>query len=75
MPNYTIENRKTGKQSDVTMSISDFDQYLIDHPEVFQVITSARGFIPGVKTKPDNVFNDMLKEMKKSHPGSTINTY
>jgi putative FmdB family regulatory protein len=30
-------------------------------------------FRGGVRRKPDGGFNDRLKEMKKKHPGNTIN--
>lgn len=75
MPEYTIEDKKTGKTETLVMSIAERDQYLKDNPDKQQIFTKANGFIPGVSLKPDGVFRDMLKEMKKAHPGSTINTY
>lgn len=75
MPNYTVEDIDTGKQEIVTLSIADMDQYLKDNPQKRQIITNPRGFIPGLGMKPDGVFRDMLKEIKRANPGSTIDTW
>lgn len=77
MPTYTFEHKKTGETKTEIMSISSRDQFLADNPDWIQLIVSAAGIVGGTgdRGKPDNVFNDMLKEMKKSNPGSTINTF
>lgn len=74
--NYTFEHKKTGEQKTITMSLSEHDEFLKDNPDWFQVILPS-GIVSGVgeRAKPDGVFRDMLKEMKKANPGSTINDW
>ena len=75
MPTYTFRNKETGEEKTEVMSMSARDRYLEENPHIEQLIVSAAGFIPGVSMKPDGVFRDMLKEMKKASPGSTIETF
>lgn len=75
MPTYTFEDKDTGETETVILTLSEREQYLKDNPNKRQLIVNSNGFIAGVSMKPDNVFRDMLKEMKKVNPGSTIDTF
>lgn len=75
MPEYTFEDRKTGKQITLVMKIAERDQYLLDNPNKMQILTNPNGFIPGHGMKPDEGFRDILREIKKANPGSTIDTW
>lgn len=41
MPIYTFRNKETEEEFDLEMKISERDQYVIDHPEVEQIIGSS----------------------------------
>lgn len=73
MPTYTFEHKKTGKQHDVVMPYSELDKYLSDNPSLFQVFKFG-GFSGGTG-KPDEGFRDILREIKKANPGSTVETF
>lgn len=75
MPEYTFEDTKTGKVETVVMTIAQREEYLKKNPHIMQLIIAPNGFIPGHGNKPDGVFRDMLREMKKRNPGSTIETW
>jgi len=75
MPQYTFEDKDTGHIETLVMTLSEREEYLKNNPNKQQIITKPNGFIAGVSAKPDNVFRDMLKEMKKANPGSTINDW
>lgn len=74
MPSYTFEHRKSGKVIIEVMSFTVVDQWLVDHPQYFQVLGTP-GFIPGINQKPDHVFRDILNNIKKANPGSQIDSY
>jgi hypothetical protein len=76
MPTYTIRNKKTGKTHDEFMSISEMVAYEKAHPEV-EIMAGAPGIHSGIGLgvrKNDQGFKDVLRQIKKTHPRSTINT-
>lgn len=78
MGNFNFRNRKTGKIVQRNMSIAEAEQYEKDHPtEEWMCGTPTIGIDTtrlGLK-KPDDGFRDRLKDIKKSHFGSKINTF
>lgn len=83
MPNYTFRNNETNETFDISMSISERDQYVQDNPHLTQLILGAPSIGDphrlGLK-KPDDGFRDVLKHIKSHHPGSrstknTINDF
>ena len=83
MPNYTFRNNETDEVFDITMSISERDQYVQDNPHLTQLITGAPSIGDSVRLglkKPDDGFRDVLRNIKSHHPGSrstksTINDF
>lgn len=76
MPIYDFLDTKTGKVFEKTMSYDQKVEYLSQNPHIQPTFTKA----PNIgdpyhlgRMKPDNEFKDRLKEIKKSHRGSTIN--
>lgn len=81
MPNYTFLT-ETGDYIEVSMSMSEREEYLKENPTHQQVIHKAPSIGDSVRLglkKPDSGFRDVLKEIKKKHSGgitkSTINTF
>jgi len=83
MPTYTFKNKDTEEVFDISMSISERDQYVQDNPHLQQLITGAPAIGDPVRLglrKPDAGFRDVLKKAKEAHPGSrrvknTINDF
>ena len=76
MPEYTFENTVNGELVEITMSIAERAQYLVDNPQMQQIfIGKGNGFIAGIGHKPDEGFRDILREIKARHPGSNIDTF
>ena len=76
MPTYEYKNENTGEVSEHFMSISDMEQFEIDNPHMKKIIHAPAlgdAMRLGVR-KTDQGFNDLLKTIKKSKPGSTIIT-
>lgn len=78
MANYTFINTKTNREEDLSMPISELDNFKAQNPHMQQIIKTAPAIADptrlGVK-KPDANFRDVLKKVKKAHRGSTVNTW
>ena len=77
MPLYKFKNRETGEEISEMMSYKLLDQYLEDNPHLQQMLATP-GFADPHRMgriKPDDNFRDLLKETKKAHKGSSINTF
>ena len=72
---YSFENNETGEITEEVMKLADLEQFKKDNPHLTQIITGFAGFVVSNGGKPDNVFRDILTEIKKVNPGSTINTW
>lgn len=79
MPTYSFRNTKTGKIKDVFMPMSEREDYLKKNPHLVQTQTKAIGVMRdsgiGRSRKPDEGFREVLRQVKKKHPGSNIDTF
>lgn len=75
MPTYTF---KSGKKTwTELMSITEMEEFLANNRNV-RLELSAPKIVSGVsagRNKPSDGFRDILRNMKKKHRGSTINTW
>lgn len=78
MPTYNFRDIETGDVTEVTMKISELDDFKSKNPHLQQFLTGAPGFSSdggGGGLKIDNGFNDVLKKIKAgSGRVNTINT-
>lgn len=77
MPTYIFKHKETGEITEVTLPISQLDQYKEDHPELEsqitapQIITNAKSTL----SKAGKDWENHLDRMKKgSGKGNTIHT-
>ncbi len=83
MPTYLFRNNTTGEEWEDFMGISAADKFLEENSHIERRVNGAPMLVSSAmgasKTKPDNGFRDLLKDMKKKHSGgitkSTINTF
>ena len=80
MPTYRFKNNDTGEEFEDFMSISALEVFLTENPNVTQLVNGAPMIASGRGMgKPQQVFRDLLKDMKKKHSQgitrSTINTF
>jgi hypothetical protein len=69
---YTFINKQEIEEEH-WMNISDLDQFKIDNPDLKQIIGGFGGFVAGkTGVKADEGFRDILREIKRVNPGSTI---
>ena len=75
MPYYYFEQPE-GEEITLFMTISEYDQYVIDNPTHKQLIKGAPSQgDPFRRKKPDGVFRERLQEIQKAHKKGTINTF
>ncbi|MCX6783258.1 MAG: hypothetical protein NTZ20_04730 [Candidatus Levybacteria bacterium] len=79
MPNYNFKNVSTGEEYTEFMAMEEKDKFLIENPDVTQMLSEPAAFGDSIKMglrKPDNGFRDILKRVKSHHPlGRGINTF
>ena len=77
MPTYLFENKETGETFEVSMKISERDDFLKSNPNLIQLVNGFPGIGDPIRlgrVKPDSQFTDLLKKVKRNNPGSTIRT-
>jgi len=78
MANYTFFNTETNREEDLSMPISELDEFKARNPHMQQIIKTAPAIADptrlGLK-KPDAGFRDVLKKVKRAHVRSTVNTW
>lgn len=75
MPTYNIRNKSTGKTKVVKMSISEMTQMLADNPDLDVVpglVGKVEPRLGSTYMKPSEGFKDVLRDIKRRNPGSTI---
>ena len=74
MPTYTFLNLENGIEYDITMPMSDYDQYMEDNnvQRVFQPVALSADHLMGVGPKNDSGFNDVMKNIASKHPDSPM---
>ena len=74
MPTYTFLNLENGIEYDITMPMSDYDQYMEDHTvqRVFQPVALSADHLMGGGPKNDSGFNDVMKNIASKHPDSPM---
>ena len=74
MPVYTFFNKKTKKEYDDMMSISEMEEYLQKNPHITQVIKGlniVRG-VSGLTQKTDSGWKENLSRIAEAHPQSAL---
>tara|TARA_Y100001973_G_scaffold73591_1_gene107376 strand:- start:252 stop:584 length:333 start_codon:yes stop_codon:yes gene_type:complete len=75
MPTYTFLNKEAGVEYDVTMPMSEYDDYMKDNPKaerVYQPVALAGDHMMGVGPKTDSGFNDVLGNIADNNPLSPM---
>ena len=77
MPIYTFRNVETDEVEEVSMRISQLDEFKAANPHLHQVhLTAPQLARDAGNKKPDSGFRDVLKSIKKaSGRNNTINTF
>ena len=77
MANYTFKDINTEEVFDISMPMSELDDYMAANPHLQYQFTAMNIADPtrlGLK-KPDRGFRDVLSKVKKAHPLGNVNTW
>ena len=74
MPIYTFYNKKTKKEYDEIMTISEMEEYLRKNKHIHQVPKGLNivGGVSGVSQKNDSGWKDNLSRIAEAHPQSAL---
>jgi len=74
MPIYTFLNKKTNKEYDEMMSISEMEEYLDKNPHITQVIKGLNiiSGASGITMKTDGGWKENLSRIAEAHPKSAL---
>jgi hypothetical protein len=74
MPTYNFRNKDNGEETEITMSISELDQYKEDNPHLEQYLTGAPLIVSGHGTTRqfDRGFKEVLQKIDERAPGSQL---
>lgn len=78
MPIYDFQNKVTGEVIEKIFSISSMEQYLKDNPDMEIVISGLPPLIDPLRlglVKPPTGFSEVLRNIDKRTPGSTMSKY
>lgn len=78
MPDYTFKNNETGEVKEVSMKISELDQWKNENNQWTQLITGTPGICDPIRIgikKPDSSFRDILKNVKHVHKKNNVNDF
>lgn len=78
MPKYDFRHKETGEIIELSMKISEKEEWLKTNPQYESVILGAPSLGDpwrlGLK-KPDNGFREVLAKAKAAHPLGDVNTF
>ncbi len=74
MPTYTFEHIKTGVIREISMTMSERDDFVLKNNDYRQVFTTLNivGGVAGLTHKPDSGFQDVVQKIAEKHPGSPL---
>lgn len=72
MPIYQFKNNETGEVTEITLRVSELDQYKKDNPHLSTIIgaTATVSAVGGLKT--DSGFKEVLSKISEAHPNSEL---
>lgn len=83
MPTYDFRNRETGEYEEHVIRMSEYDQFVKDHPELERVILTAPGFnyqshgsasgsVTDIAAKKDKGWKEVLQKIGEQNPISQV---
>jgi len=78
MPSYEFKNTSTGEIVEVVVRMTEYDEFLRNNPHLERFNSGAAAIGDPIKLgfrKPDDAFRDRLRDIKRSHYRSKINTF
>ena len=78
MPIYSMRDKETQEEFEVTLKFSELDTYLSENPHLQQTFNKFPGIGDSIRLgvrKPDDGFRDVLRTVRHHHKKDNINTF
>lgn len=75
MPTYPVLNKNNGEKKELSMSMSDYDQWRKDNPDWDKDWSAGIGGHMYGKPKPDDGFKEVMSKVAKAHPRSNLSRF
>lgn len=75
MPTYPVLNKNSGEKKELSMSMSDYDQWRKDNPDWDKDWSAGIGGHMYGKPKPDDGFKEVMSKVAKAHPRSNLSRF
>ena len=75
MPTYPVLNKNTGEKKELSMSMSDYDQWRKDNPDWDKDWSAGIGGHMYGKPKPDDGFKEVMSKVQAAHPRSNLSRF
>ena len=78
MPQYLFHDKNNNKEWIERMGIQEAEDFLTANPHITRLVYGAPAIVDSIRIgrkKPDDGFRDILRNIKKKHRRSTVNTF
>jgi len=75
MPLYDFKDKETGEIQERMVSLANYDQFLLDNPNLERVHTKTPGIVSGINMQSkmaNSGFNEVLSKIAEKHPSSRL---
>jgi|TARA_B000000557_G_C20605130_1_gene371384 hypothetical protein len=75
MPTYPVINKSTGEKKELSMSMTDYDQWKKDNPEWDKDWAAGVGGVTYGKPKADDGFKEVMSKVQSAHPRANLSRF
>ena len=75
MPTYPVLNKNSGEKKELSMSMSDYDQWRKDNPDWDKDWSAGIGGHMYGKPKPDDGFKEVMSKVQSEHPRANLSRF
>ena len=75
MPTYPVKNTKTGETKELSMSMTEYDQWRKDNPDWDKDWMAGVGGTTYGTPKMDDGFKEVISKVQKAHPRANLSRF
>ena len=75
MPTYPVKNTKTGETKEISMSMTQYEQWRKDNPDWDKDWMAGVGGTTYGTPKMDDGFKEVMSKVQKAHPRANLSRF
>jgi hypothetical protein len=75
MPTYPVINKTTGETQELTMTMTEYDQWRKDNPDWDKDWSAGVGGVTYGKPKQSDGFKEVMNKVQKAHPRANLSRF